>query len=130
MIFSLKFFLHDIERTVRLLRATREQIGALVASNTHENELPNDEISNDHVFINADNINTNDCGSLDESSPNDRDIFHSLQVNLLPIEELDNDIEKLTPNQRTVFTQGKNHFNISCKSPLHIFISGGAGTGK
>lgn len=32
-------FLHDIERRVRLLRATREEIGTLVAPNTHENEL-------------------------------------------------------------------------------------------
>lgn len=49
---------------------------------------------------------------------------------MLSPEELDNDISKLTSDQRTVFTVIKKHFDNKCKKPLHSFISGGAGTGK
>ena len=38
---------------------------------------------------------------------------------------------KLTPDQRIVFTVvKKTHFDLACKNPLRLFISGGAGTRK
>ena len=125
-------YLHDIERSVRLMRATDDELGAAIAPNTHENTTFEDlNVSTNHSFMDAENLHVEDTDldmNLNDGSA--CDILHSLQVNLLSPEELHQDIFRLTDEQRTVFTLVKNHFDISCKDPLHIFISGGAETVK
>lgn len=54
-------YLHDIERAVRLLSAMQEDIGPVVAPNTHDYEESHDQISDDHSFINAENIEISGC---------------------------------------------------------------------
>lgn len=122
-------YLHDIERSVRLMRATDDELGAAIAPSTHENKTFEDlNVSANHSLMDAENLHVEDTDfdmNLNDGSA--CDIPFKL---MLSPEELDQDIFRLTDEQRTVFTLVKNHFDISCKDPLHIFISGGAGTGK
>ena len=44
-------YLHDIERTVRIIRITNDEIGAMVAPNTHENSTTVEiNLSSDHSY--------------------------------------------------------------------------------
>ena len=85
-------FLNDIKRTVRLLRSTRDEIGAIVAPNTHANTQYSEEISLDHAFINADDMETDEYTNQDFCNQNKGTLFHSLHVYLLSPEELENEI--------------------------------------
>lgn len=126
-------YLHDIERVVRFIRMTNDDLGTIIAPNTDEGV----NIANETVAPEFDIMNT-DQSSLDEPFTNKSGFnndtasstLHNLQVNMLSREEISEQVERLTSDQHKVFSVVQEHFTSKCTKALLCFCSGGAGTGK
>ncbi|MEW8545326.1 MAG: DUF6570 domain-containing protein [Candidatus Thiodiazotropha sp.] len=125
-------YLRDLEKIARLIKLTNEEVNSIVAPNTDEGYDPREFPSSNHSIISA--VPFTDMNTSSEvNQPEDTTFaqtFHSLQVNLLSPNELENNLKKLTPDQLIVFSIIRKHFLSHCRNPLRIYLSGGAGTGK
>lgn len=126
-------YLHDIERVVRIIRLTNEDLGVSLAPNTNEtHNACEDVIAEEFDIMNNMNIaQTNESIPLSFSSNvSVEGNIHNLQVNILSTEEINQQMERLNHDQQSVLNVVQAHFNNHCLFPLHIFISGEGGTGK
>ena len=126
------WFTNDIETQVRRIRLSRDDLANLMLLSTHEPQQPAQPAENYtmlHIDQHNDNTDAENCSMNFDKSTNMT--FHSLLTTVLSEEEIDNNIQQMTNDQKNVFNIIRHHYvsDIS-HQPLRIFITGGAGVGK
>ena len=125
-------FLGDIEQTVQYIRSANIDVGSVIAPNTMEDVTPDEEYSIAHEFSIPSSEST--LTDVDIISNNNTvinsSIVHTYQVNSMANKTLLSQISQFNSEQRQLFEDVKQHYEQNTTSPLRLFISGGAGTGK
>ena len=128
--FQYESYLHDIDKVVHLLQSSHDEVGVSVAPNTHEVYNDTSDVSPDHAILCADELPCDDFINnveLQDTSAND---LLSLKLPTISEFELQKCIAQLNAAQHAAFASITSHFDTSTSTPLRMFITGGAGTGK
>ena len=130
--FQYESHLHDLEKVIHMMQSDRSYLASMVAPSTHEFESPETgNCTEDLPIISQVEANTTDLNTLSTDSMGDTlSKLHRLKLNTLSDKQIEARIDCLSNNQTEIFLTVQKHFETHCNKSLHMFITGGAGTGK